>query len=85
MDKQHILDAIKRLAVANNGKAPGRLVFERETAIKVADWYPHLWLRWGEALAEVGYIANQLQTAINDEVVLQKYIALTRELAHLQW
>jgi hypothetical protein len=83
MDKQHILDTIRRLAIANNGKAPGRSLFERETAIKMSDWYPHLWLRWGDALVEAGYVANQLQTAISDEVLLKKYIDLTRELAHL--
>ena len=80
IDRQHILDAIKRLAIANKGKAPGRSLFERETAIKMSDWYPHLWLRWGDALVEAGYIANQLQTAISDEVLLKKYIDLTREL-----
>ena len=83
MDKQHILDAIKRLAIANKGRPPGRSLFEHETAIKMADWYPHLWLRWGDALIEAGYVANQLQTAISDEVLLKKYIDLTRELAHL--
>ena len=80
IDKRHILGEIKRLAIANGGKPPGKLVFERETGIKESDWYPHIWLRWGEAQAEAGYSPNLLQTRISDEVLIQKYIGLVREL-----
>lgn len=80
IDKHHILREVKRLAIANDGKAPGRLVFERETGIKESDWYPHIWLRWGEAQTEAGYSPSQLQTRISDEVLIQKYISLVREL-----
>lgn len=83
MDKREILDAIKRMAIANGGKAPGRLAFERETGIRRCDWYPHLWLRWGEALVEAGYSANRLQTAISKEVVIQKFIDLASELGRI--
>jgi len=83
MDKLHILREIKRIAVANGGRAPGRLVFERETGIKQSDWYPHLWLRWSEALAEAEYAPNQLQTKLSDDVLMQKYIGLARELGKL--
>lgn len=83
MDKHHILREIKRIAVANGGKAPGRRVFERETGIKESDWYPHLWLRWNEALAEAGYAPNQLQSRMSDAVLIQKYIGLVRELEKL--
>jgi hypothetical protein len=80
IDKRHILDEIKRLAIANGGKAPGVQVFERETGIKMSDWYPHTWLRWGDAIAEAGYSPNTLQARMSDEVLLQKYISLMREL-----
>src|SRR3990170_5132225 len=83
MDKSRILDAFKCLAVANGGKGPGRSLFERKTGIRMSDWYPHLWLRWGDALVEAGYAANKLQIAISNEVLIQKFIHLTRELAHL--
>jgi len=83
MDKTDILDAIKRVAVANGGKAPGRVRFECETGIRMSDWYPHLWLRWGDALVEAGYVANELQTAISNEILIRKYIELAREIAHL--
>jgi len=80
IDKHHILREIKRLAIANGGKAPGVQVFERETGIKMSDWYPHTWLRWGDAVAEAGYSPNTLQARMSDEVLLQKYIGLMREL-----
>ncbi|HEV8341630.1 MAG TPA: GIY-YIG nuclease family protein [Candidatus Binatia bacterium] len=83
MDKSRIIEAIKRLAIANGGKPPGRSLFERETGIRMSDWYPHLWLRWGDALVEAGYTPNQLQTAISDQVLLHRYIQLTRDLGHL--
>lgn len=80
VDKNSIIREIKRIASANGGKAPGRLVFEGETGIKQSDWYPDIWLRWGEALAEAGYAPNKLTGRIEDEVVIQKYIGLVREL-----
>ena len=83
MDKSNILEAIRRLTLANGGKAPGRAVFEKETGIKMSDWYPHHWLRWGDALVEAGYAANRFQTATSDDALIKSYIALARELQHL--
>lgn len=80
VDKNRIIREIKRIASANGGKAPGRLVFEGETGIKESDWYPDIWLRWSEALAEAGYAPNKLTVRIEDDVVIQKYIGLVREL-----
>jgi hypothetical protein len=81
-NKDHIISEIKRIAIANGGKPPGRLVFEGETGIKQSDWYPDIWLRWGEALAEAGYAPNELTSRIEDEVVIQKYIGLVRAYWH---
>jgi hypothetical protein len=83
MDKSKIVEAIQRIALANGGKAPGRQAFESQTGIKMSDWYPHHWLRWGEALIEAGYKAKQLQTATSDDALIQSYVALVRELQHL--
>ena len=63
--------------------APGSAVVQSQTGIRKADWYPHLWLRWGDALLEAGYAPNQFQTAISDEVLIQSFITLARELQHL--
>ncbi len=83
MDKQRILDEVRRLANANGGKPPGEGILKRHTGITRRDWYPNFWLRWGDALVEAGYPANQFQKAINDDVVIQSYISLVRELKRL--
>ncbi|MBI4063503.1 MAG: hypothetical protein HY401_04290 [Elusimicrobia bacterium] len=81
--KRRILDEIKRLASANGGKAPGSMAFESETGIRRHDWYPDLWLRWGDAVAEAGCAPNKFNTAISNEVLIKSYISLIRELKRL--
>lgn len=78
--KDLILQEIKRLAAENGGVPPGRIFFERQTGIKYSEWYPHLWLRWSEAQAEAGYAPRKFQTRFGDDVIIEKYIALVREL-----
>jgi len=80
IDRAHIIREVKRIADANGGKPPGVQVFEREIGIKQSDWYPDTWLRWRDALEEAGYSPNKLQGRIGDEVVIEKYIGLVREL-----
>jgi hypothetical protein len=83
IDKQHILAEIRRIADANGGKPPGVDRFERETAIRKQDWYPHYWLRWGDAVVEAGFSANKFIGRIADELVIQAYINLARELGRI--
>ena len=83
MDKNHIISEIKRIAKENNDKAPGWMVFERETGIRKSDWYPDIWLRWGDALLDAGYAPNKFQTAIDNDSIIQNYIGLVRELGKL--
>jgi hypothetical protein len=80
MNRQQILTDIKRIATDNGGQPPGRQSFARTTGVKMSEWYPHIWLRWGDALAEAGYPPNLLQTKASDAVLIEKYIGLTREL-----
>lgn len=80
VDKGRILSEIKRLASANGGKPPGRERFEKDTGIAVSDWYPHLWLRWGDAVAEAGFLPNTLSSRLDPDVLLEKYISFAREL-----
>ena len=54
MNRQQIVAEIKRIAFDNSGRAPGSQSFERSTGVKKSDWYPELWLRWGDALVEAG-------------------------------
>ena len=78
IDKQHILDEIKRVAKTHGGKAPGKQKCTSETGIKVSDWYPQHWLRWSDALRESGLPPNEMDTAWSGEVLLEKYIGLIR-------
>jgi Meiotically Up-regulated Gene 113 (MUG113) protein len=80
MNRQQIVAEIKRIALDNGGHAPGRQAFESTTGIKMSEWYPHVWLRWGDALAEAGYAANLLQTKTRDEILIEKYIEFVKEL-----
>ena len=68
--------AVAVVASASGGKPPGRERFEKETGIRVADWYPHLWLRWGEALIEAGFAPNRLSQKMDNTFVLDKYTSL---------
>src|SRR5260370_41510404 len=81
-DKRHILAEIERLAKANDGKPPGVRMFERETGIKESDWFPDLWLRWGDALQEAGFARNTMQEAFTDELLLEHYARLAQRLSH---
>jgi len=54
--------------------------FERIARVKKSDWYPHIWLRWNDALAEAGHPPNTFRTKTSDEVLFEKYIRLVREL-----
>ena len=80
MNRQQIVAEIKRIALDNGGHAPGLQAFERTTGVKRSDWYPHIWLRWGDALVESGCTPNLFQTKTSDEVIIEKYIGLAREL-----
>ena len=82
MNKQHILDEIKRTAAANGGMPLGISRFFQETGIKTSDWMGKIWARWGDALREAGFEPNQLQSAYSEYVLIEKFISLARELGH---
>jgi len=83
IDKQEILKTIRRLSVENGGTAPGRQVFSRETGVRMSDWYPHIWLRWGDALTEAGFAPKEFQSKTSDADLLESYMGLVRELGRL--
>jgi Meiotically up-regulated gene 113 len=83
MDKQHILDEIRRTARANNGVALGRQRFETETGVKYWDWYGKFWTRWSDAVREAGLKANRMAEAFDDEFLLEKLVGLTRQLGRV--
>lgn len=83
MEKKLIIDKIKILALENGGKPPGKSFFTKQTGIRFADWYPKLWLRWGDALVEAGFQPNQLATRTSDEELFDRYAEFVRELGHI--
>jgi len=82
MEKHEILNEIRRLASANGGKPPGRTRFKSETGIAKGDWYPHLWLRWTDALTDAGFPPNAFTTKSDETLLILKLIELSRELGH---
>lgn len=83
MNKAHILSEIKRTAALNGGVPLGKDRFFQETGIKASDWLSKYWARWGDAVKEAGLTPNTLQTAYEDELLLEKCVDLTRELGHI--
>jgi hypothetical protein len=82
MNKQHILEEIRRTATANGGTPLGIQRFLTETGIKYSDWHGKYWARWGDAVREAGLEPNQKNEAYSDELLIGKLIAICRELGH---
>ena len=82
MNRQEIINEIKRTAVANGGRPPGRAAFEKATGIKASDWYGKYWARWNDAVVEAGFETRKLNPAYEREFVIGKFISLIRELGH---
>jgi len=80
MDRNHILDEIKRTAKENGGTPLGQARFHQQTGIKQADWFGRYWPRWGDALQEAGFQPNTLQGAYAEEVLLERFVQLIREI-----
>lgn len=80
MKKEHILQEIRRTAKENGGIPLGRQSFFRETGIKEADWKGKLWVRWSDVVREAGFEPNQKQGAFSEDLLLEKFIAVMREL-----
>lgn len=79
MDREAILDAIRRAAETNDGIAPGQELFERLSGISSGQWRGKLWLRWSDALKEAGFQPNRLKEALPRERILACLAELTRK------
>jgi hypothetical protein len=82
MNKQHILDEIRRTATDNKGQPLGRMKFFKQTGIKESDWIGKFWIRWGDAVQEAGFEPNEKQSAFEENTLLELFIELMRELGH---
>jgi hypothetical protein len=80
MNKEYILDEIKRTAKEHGGTPLGWARFEQETGIRHTEWYGKIWARWSDALVEAGYLPNKLQGALDERVLIEQFISLIKEL-----
>lgn len=79
MTRDEILAEIRRTTAENGGVPLGRDRFENATGIKEHELWQY-WPRFGDALREAGFEPNALQAAYSDEHLIEKLIALIREL-----
>ena len=79
MDKQHIINEIKRTAKENGGRPLGRGRLFNETGISRTDWEKY-WPRLGDAHIDAGYEPNTLQGKYNEEFIIEKMISFIRDL-----
>jgi len=79
MDKQHIIDEIRRTTTANDGEPLGWRRFLNETGIRVADWQGKYWARWSDAVVEAGFTPQKFQHTNDRSDALCKLAELTRK------
>ena len=80
MDKEHILNEIRRTAKENGGPPLGQARFHQQTGIRQADWFGRYWARWGDVLQEAGFSPNTLQGAYAEEQILDRFVHLVRQI-----
>jgi hypothetical protein len=78
MDKQDILNEIRRCAEENDGKPVGREVFKKKTGITIYDWQGVHWATWSEAIEEAGYQPDTLTTAYKPETLIDALFFLSK-------
>ena len=78
VQRDHILNEIRRLAIQRGGKAPGREAFEKETGITTGAWLGKYWARWGDALSDAGFAPNDSQAKLDTEIVFAKLAGAIR-------
>lgn len=79
MDKQFILDEIRRTAASNGGRPLGRLRLENEAGIKEHHWNKY-WARLSEAQKDAGFTPNQVPEAWQQDELIERIVALCRQL-----
>ena len=80
--KRYIIKEIRRTAEKNGGVPLGMITFYKATGITIADWRGKLWLRWSDAVKEAGYPPNKKSGPYDEEMLIEKFIGLMRELGH---
>jgi hypothetical protein len=84
VDKEHILNEIKRTAAANGGEPLGERSFYRETGITQGEFFRH-WARFSEAQKEAGFTPKKFpdEKQYSNDDMLESYAKLAGELSRL--
>ncbi len=80
MNKQKIIDEIRRTTGENGGVPLGVDRFEAATGIGEAAWRGRFWARWGDAVREAGFIPNTLRSKSDDDALMAQLAGFVREL-----
>jgi hypothetical protein len=83
MDRQDILNEIRKNAAAHGGQPVGAQRFARETGISEWDWAGKHWARWSDALREAGFGPNSYKARFNADAMLAQLVAVTRRLGRI--
>jgi hypothetical protein len=80
MDRQFLVQEIKRLANEDSGTPPGQEKFHRETGVSPAQWRGVYWAKWSDALAEAGFKPNSFNVAYEQDFLLEQLATAARDL-----
>ncbi|MGA9583827.1 MAG: hypothetical protein WBQ95_00790, partial [Terracidiphilus sp.] len=78
MEKEHILDEIRRTAV--DGRPLGRDQFCTQTGIREHDWLGRYWAKWSDAQTEAGFEPLSFNPKFDDEYILERIAKLVGKL-----
>ena len=74
--REIIIAEIQRLA-RENGQAPGQILFSKETSIAAHQWQK-FWPRWGDALKDAGFEANEWTKRLDADQLLRSLATAVR-------
>lgn len=85
VDKEHILNEIRRTAADNGGRLLGERAFYSETGISKTDWWGKFWARFSDAVREAGFSPTEFpdEKQYSNEDMLGSYARLAQELGRL--
>ena len=79
INKQEIIDEIKKRAELNDGKPLGLEKFAEETGIKRHHWQKY-WAKFSDAIEEAGFVPNKMNEAYPQEFIAECIITMIRKL-----
>lgn len=80
MEKEQILDEIRRTAKDNGDVALGAERFSAITGIPTSAWRGRYWRQWSDAVREAGFQPNRPKDAHHPDDLVLRLLELTREL-----